>query len=388
MTKFNLVFEGGVAKVMVLIGALQEFESQGHEAGRLLGTSAGAITATLLAAGYSADEIYTVATEKVKDENGKLQPRFATFLDEPSFNEAEIKNSFFYKVFDSFDIPLIPTEKEAKNDKALFGLFSLTEEQIAWKLFELMMSSKHFRYIFSFIEKGGLYAGDEFIQWLTEKLDAKGLGQATLAEMCEKTGKDLTVIASNTTRGEMMALNHRTAPDCPVVWAVRMSMSIPFLWQEVHWREEWGLYQGLDIKGSTIVDGGVLSNFPIRLLVSRTTDVTNLMGPRIDSDFTLGLLIDETLPVPNCGERESHSFFDSLPPVIRINQLIDTMTQASDKKVAELYGQGVCRLPAKGYGTTEFDMSDHRLDAIVEAGRLTLRQFLADFSPLPPQLKL
>ncbi len=45
---FDLVFEGGGAKGMVFVGAMQEFEARGHKCGRLLGTSAGAITATLL----------------------------------------------------------------------------------------------------------------------------------------------------------------------------------------------------------------------------------------------------------------------------------------------------------------------------------------------------
>jgi predicted acylesterase/phospholipase RssA len=47
--EFDLVFEGGGAKGIVFVGAVQEFEALGHTADRLLGTSAGAITATLLA---------------------------------------------------------------------------------------------------------------------------------------------------------------------------------------------------------------------------------------------------------------------------------------------------------------------------------------------------
>jgi NTE family protein len=48
--KYDMVFEGGGAKGMVFVGAMQEFESRGHSHDRLLGTSAGAITAALLAA--------------------------------------------------------------------------------------------------------------------------------------------------------------------------------------------------------------------------------------------------------------------------------------------------------------------------------------------------
>ena len=38
--EYDLVFEGGGAKGMVFVGAMQEFEVRSHTHGRLLGTSA------------------------------------------------------------------------------------------------------------------------------------------------------------------------------------------------------------------------------------------------------------------------------------------------------------------------------------------------------------
>jgi predicted acylesterase/phospholipase RssA len=61
--KYDLVFEGGGAKGMVFVGACAEFFRRGHEFDRLLGTSAGAITAALLAAGYPPDEMLAALTE-------------------------------------------------------------------------------------------------------------------------------------------------------------------------------------------------------------------------------------------------------------------------------------------------------------------------------------
>ena len=57
----NLVFEGGGVKGVAYVGALQVLEDRGI-AGRVdavAGTSAGAITAALVAAGYSAAELKT-----------------------------------------------------------------------------------------------------------------------------------------------------------------------------------------------------------------------------------------------------------------------------------------------------------------------------------------
>ena len=77
--EFDMVFEGGGAKGMAFVGALQAFDAGGHTPGRLLGTSAGAITATALAAGYTTEEIAEALLETV---DGK--PVFTTFLGEPA----------------------------------------------------------------------------------------------------------------------------------------------------------------------------------------------------------------------------------------------------------------------------------------------------------------
>ena len=364
---FNLVFEGGGAKGIVFAGAMKEFEKRGYSYGRLLGTSAGAITATLLAANYSSTEMLTQINEKLPDGT----PRFSTFMDvASSFAESDWENSISFNLFKQLDVPFLPEYVEEHIDKALF---------------DRLLHLKAYRMLFSFLEKGGLYAGDAFRVWLEEKLDLDGrnLGRATMAEFFEHTQKDLSVVASDTTDNGMIVLNHRTAPDLPVVWAVRMSMSIPFIWQEVTWQSEWGTYRGNDITGHSVVDGGVNSNFPIRLLISRSRDVLDLMGPH-DKVFALGMLIDERAPVAGVDpttkvETSGPIDLKDLAIVQRVSNLLNTMTSAHDKVVIDAYKDGVCRLPAAGYGTTEFDMSDEKVAALVDAGQESMRTFLDNF---------
>src|SRR5688572_17805676 len=97
--KYDLVFEGGGAKGIVLVGAYEVFGAEGHTFGRLLGTSAGAITATLLAAGYGAQEMLEVLAEREND-----KPVFAGFLGEPApFEQSEIDNSAIRALLRSVD---------------------------------------------------------------------------------------------------------------------------------------------------------------------------------------------------------------------------------------------------------------------------------------------
>jgi len=369
--QYDLVFEGGGAKGAVFVGAIQEFERRGHTARRYVGTSAGAITATLMAAGYTSVKMLAVTKEKTAD--GK--PRFSTFMDiAEEFSAADIDNSLTREIFNRVDLPLVPTWVEQHVDKAVLSQ---------------LMSMSVYRELFSFVERGGLYAGDTFLRWIREKLDAGAskLSTATFAEFNQKTGSDLSLVASDTTGHQMLVLNHRTAPKCPVAWGVRMSMSIPFIWQEVCWNPSWGTYQGKTLDGHTIVDGGVLSNFPLQLLTSDEPDIVAVMGDTDpDGAPNLGLLIDETLAVLNAGQPATPKADDSLKAdllqhtkrlrtIQRITRLVDTMTGSFDQRIIDAHGDEVCRLPAGGYGTTEFDMSEQRMTALIEAGRVAMNAF-------------
>jgi NTE family protein len=367
--QFDLVFEGGGAKGNVFVGALQAFEAAGHRARRYLGTSAGAITATMLAAGCDAAGMLEIVNERLPDG----RPRFASFMDAPrGFSDRDVESSLTWQLFEKVDLPWIP---------------GMAAHYIDRRIIDGLMELPAYRVIFSFIERGGLYEGHAFLFWLQEKLDAQqpGLGDATLAQFHEITGSDLSVVASDTFAHDMLILNHRTAPDCPVARAVRMSMSIPFLWQEVKWEADWGSYRGKDITGHTVVDGGVLSNFPIRLLETRDPDVEAIMG---DTDpagaETLGMLIDETLAVPGAPKRPDDEGanqvlerVEDLRTVRRAMRLVDTMTEAHDRLAVAQYPEKVCHLPAKGYGTTEFDMTPQRLTALIQAGKVAMEQHLA-----------
>ncbi len=255
--KYDMVFEGGGAKGMVFVGAMQEFEERGHTHDRLLGTSAGAITAALLAAGYRSGEMLEALAEK-KGEHSV----FSDFMGDPgSFSDSPlVKDGALARLLNNIDIPLLPDALEKRLDQAI----------INW-----VASNPRASHLFSFVELGGWYSADNFLEWIGKKMDSgkfngkpRNFSKMTLKEFHEATGKDLSLVGSNTTQEIMLVLNHRTAPDLPIVWAVRMSMSIPLLWQEVVWQKEWGKYRGMEMEGHTIVDGGLLSNFPIELFIS------------------------------------------------------------------------------------------------------------------------
>jgi len=203
--KADAVFEGGGVKGIALAGAIDVAEKLGVKWKKIAGTSAGAITACLLAAGYSAEEIIRIVTKDMD---------FNKFMDEGLLDK----------------IPLIG--------------------KIASAVFEK-----------------GIYEGDYFEEWMVEMLNAKGI--KTFGDVKDENGKHrLKLIASDVTRREMLILpddlkKYGRDPDSfPIARAARMSMSIPYFFEPVE-------FDFMESSGGTkkafVVDGGLLSNFPVWL---------------------------------------------------------------------------------------------------------------------------
>lgn len=309
----DLVFEGGGVKGIGLVGAVAVLEERGYLPKSLAGTSAGAIVATLLGAGYSAQELYDVIID----------------LDFASFQDKGLEDR----------IPVAGPP------------LSILKDQ-------------------------GVYEGKAFLTWMRERLEAKNVH--TFADLVDPETADdpryryrVRVIASDLTGRELLALPQDAVrlgldPDeLDVAEAVRMSMSIPFYFEPVRIRNPETGRQHL------IADGGVLSNFPVWLF---------------DSDGepewpTFGLLLVEPDPRTPLGLR--------LPPpeprqqgfggaIDYAKSLIHTMLEAHDRLYVEK-AQYARTIPIKtlGVGTTEFDLSRERAEALYESGRQGAEEFLA-----------
>ncbi len=348
----DIVFEGGGAKGMAFVGALRAIEEAGFTYRRLVGTSAGSIVAALVAAGYDSASLEEVMAERLPDG----RPRFAGFKDPArQLSLEELRASVLGRLLTRVDIPLIRERTERKIEDALLkGLarFSL------------------FRTLMGLTERGGLHPGDDFCGWLDDRLADKGLGQITLAGLHERNGMHLTAVASDVSASQQLLLNHLTAPDVPVCWAVRMSMGIPFLFEETQWRSEWGQYLGTNITGHAVVDGGLLSNFPLELITADDDRIQSVMGgDPADEAGTLGLLIDEGREVPGqeTGSDSESGLLSEVQFDDRLGRLVNAMTDARDRAVIAQHEEFVCRLPAKGYATTDFELSQARREALIAA---------------------
>jgi NTE family protein len=310
----DLVFEGGGVKGIGLAGALATLEEREYRPQNIAGTSAGAITAALLAAGYSAAELREIIVS----------------LDYRQFQDRGWEDK----------IPLV--------ERSLSLLLDL-----------------------------GLFEGDRFLEWIRERLAAKGVH--TFADLVHDEFADdpryrsrLQVVASDVTTHELLVLPrdaHKLGiePDAlDVALAVRMSMSIPIFFEPVRFENpETG-------RTHVIVDGGMLSNFPVWLF-----DCDDGEAPEW---ATFGLLLVEPKPQTPIGARLPKAKMDGKGPgavIDYVKALAQTMMEAHDRMYVEQanYARTI-PIPTLGVGTTEFDLPRERALALYDSGRWAAEKFL------------
>lgn len=310
----DLVLEGGGVKGVGLVGAVLRLMQAGYGFPRVAGTSAGAIVAAFLASGASADHLRRVMSQ----------------LD-------------YRKVPDRAPPP-IPGLSE--------GL--------------------------SLLRHAGAYEGDYIHDFLREKLSA--LGVETFADLrSDDEGADpnlgpfrrykLVVMATDITHGRLLRLPWDynllgLDPDRQsVADAVRASISIPLYFEPVRIRH------GTTDEEVTLVDGGVLSNFPIEAF-----DRTDGAAPRWP---TFGVRI-----LPNLPEGDAQLFpgvtLPRLPPVHLLEQVTATAIAGHDQTYLErpCVARRAMLVDTSELGIVEFGAPPEKRARVLARGEETAQAFL------------
>ncbi len=233
-----------------------------------------------------------------------------------------------------------------------------------------------FSRIFSIMFKYGMYKGDFFENWIEELLERKGIttfGQLITEYPEEKYKYKLQIIATDITNKRLLILpqdlkHFGLDPNqFSVAKAVRMSMSIPIFFKPIRISDNNG-------KEHVIVDGGVLSNYPIWLLDDNTS---NPPWP------TFGFKLIE--PNNRLLKKGDTSRIKNLFNFLK--SLISTMLEAHDKlHISKSKGDfdRTIGIPTtitiqgkeKDIKTTDFDITKEESKLLYENGVKTARKFL------------
>src|SRR5207253_1008713 len=102
--------------------------------------------------------------------------------------------------------------------------------------------------------KYGLYRGLVFLEWMQQRITAKGLdANATFTDLEAHGCRDLNVFAANLNEKGLKHFSAKTTPDTIVAEAIRASMSIPLFFKA------WTFSNGKP-DNHVYVDGGTIYN--------------------------------------------------------------------------------------------------------------------------------
>ncbi len=316
ITEADGVFQGGGVKGIALAGALLAFADHDQIAIQkwvnVAGTSAGAIIAAYLATGHDPQDLH------------------------------KLMQNVLYASFQDW----------GRGGKIAGG---------AWNL------ARHH----------GLAHGETFRTWFDNELGGATFESVRRNENTPDKGGDpyrLRLIASDVTQHRMLVLPADLSgyklpgTDCPIepdrfkiADAVRMSMSIPFFFQPV-------LLESVETgKSCTIVDGGILSNFPVWLFdvdgaVTRPTFGFHLTGGR------------------DVGEGFEHILATLGWPVKLGIDIVRTASEAWDERF--MTHSTVVRtlpVPSGDIAATDFSLTAEDQRRLLESGRQAANAFLDTF---------
>lgn len=115
----------------------------------------------------------------------------------------------------------------------------------------------------NFISKYGLDSGNNIMLWIESLMVKKEFtGNLTFEELFKKTNMDFQVYAANLNKYSFTKFNYECTPKLKVLDAVRMSISIPFMFTINKFNVD---TCEMDESSDTHVDGGLIQNYPIEL---------------------------------------------------------------------------------------------------------------------------
>lgn len=317
------IFEGGGARGLAHVGAWKAAEERRVTfQGGIAGTSAGSILAALVAVGYTADELYDL--DAISESKGKFDTDFLGFLDR--------------EMWDAFT-RLKQSAEPFTHRGAFYSLLCTPRFYIRnWHILRKVW--KDF----------GFFQTTTFATWIESLLKQKvpqrtGPNDSVAFQDCRIP---LVIIATNATKREIMIYSMEKTPTQSVSQAVAASSSIPLFFQPQR------------TNAGTLVDGGLVSNFPAWVFDDRRRQA-KVPTP------TIGFKLVESQ-----GKSRKTTLFAFLGDLFW--SILTGDEQLETRRIEDLH---IVPLRVSA-GTFDFDMKPDDKDKLYREGRDDARSFFRD----------
>ena len=360
------IFSGGGALGTAYVGVIRAVSDHGYRFNRVAGTSAGSIIASLLAAGYSAEEAewLTAPSSFRLDRPPTLPPQveapieLGTFLDAPKspgdISQKTKEATLLWRALDGkiFDhllatklnvptragtaevatqqlvsaLPLLATARDQVYGVLLRALaflptdrprladfipeqvevFRRTFVAAAWS--EVASALPGYLAMVNWLHEGGVFEGDAFLRTMRHLLEAKLHPGMRTPVRFRDLPRELVVVSVDATttdprqRLQVYAKSNPATQDVEVALAARESMAIPLIFDAVERR--------VGRWSNEFMDGGMISNYPFWIFADEGHDfIESTTGER--EAPKMGFILDETIDAPAQWGCPAPKFLDS-----------------------------------------------------------------------------
>ena len=306
----SLVFSGGGPRGIAYAGVLKYMQEHNKlkNVKRFIGTSAGSIMCTFMSIGTYYEQNREAQSEpfsKVVDKI-MLKTNFIDFIDNPI-----LKN--------------VLTNMKTKSVKLDF--------QDLYECFQKITGDY------------ALCKGTVILNFYKNAMKQFGLDEnITLKELYKKTGNHLILVSCSLSYKKTAYFDYLTAPDMPVVLAMKASMSIPFIFEPTFYNDDY------------FIDGGAANNYPINYF-----DYTE-KGEINNSVSCLGFVLTSKKKIL----RPERSYIDNLG-----NYTISVFSLLMLNTDAALYKKNIERTVFIDCGkitSLSFDITDKEKRELIQAG--------------------
>lgn len=317
----NLVLKGGGIRGVAYLGALEALykEDIPKQIKRIAGSSAGAMTALIIALNLGFEETIEIA-------NSVDFPKLAG---NPSFFETRDVNEDEFYEDDS-----VP--------RGLMNTFS-----------NLGTNVSQTKFLFQTL---GLHTSTYLYEWLGDQVaKVAGKPDASFQEFVDAGGKDLYITVTNISNNTPHICSAQTTPELEVAEAIRTSMSIPIFFESIP-------FDNIYLRG-WFGDGGVMNNYPI-----------NLFDKGEPNSRTLGLFLYAPMKEQEFIPKDKYGLKDYAGDIIASMLVSQDWYLAQQPKDVERTVQ----IDHHGIPATDFNMvsGDKNYNTLYNSGKKAMEEYM------------
>ena len=213
---------------------------------------------------------------------------------------------------------------------------------------------------YSLLNDYGYCRGNYFYNWIGTLIEKKtGNSDYSFNELWSSQRKELIITGTNLNTMTTQYYSHKNHPNMSIRDAIRISISIPFIFQPVIWNDD------------ILIDGGLIDNYPIDLFDNKNEE-NDICDPNWK---TLGLKINSYYSKNKCNEVSPRCNINGIQSYLY--SIVNLFCRDSgDSQLNQTDWIRSVIIDTGNINTMQFDINDTDKNFLIEQGKIAVQKFI------------